>query len=194
MLPRKGVWVFLPLIGFIAMAILLASSLGKNTEDLPTALAGKPLPQMQLPSLLRKGNTVENSLFEGRWTLLNVWATWCPTCHIEHPYLLELAQRGVAIVGLDYKDEDAAAKNYLANLGNPYVEVPVDASGAYGLNLGVYGAPETYLISPQGDIVLRHVGEMNERVWQAKFLPLISEPLKVDSDARPETQSEKEAQ
>lgn len=192
MVPRKGVWVFLPLIGFIALAILLASGLGKNTEDLPTALAGKPLPPMQLPSLLRKGNVVDNSLFDGRWTLLNVWATWCPTCHVEHPYLLKLAQRGVAIVGLDYKDEDEAAKNYLANLGNPYVEVPVDASGSYGLNLGVYGAPETYLISPQGDIVLRHVGEMNERVWQAKFLPLMKDMPLLNEQSQ--AQSVQEAQ
>lgn len=173
MWPKKGAWVFLPLLGFIGLAILLASGLGEKTEELPTALAGKPLPVMQLPSLLRQGKTVDNTEFEGRWTLLNVWATWCPTCHIEHPYLLELARRGVAIVGLDYKDELGLAREYLASGGNPYIEVPLDVSGAYGLELGVYGAPETYLISPQGTIVLRHVGEMKERVWQEKFLPII---------------------
>lgn len=174
MWPRKGVWVFLPLLGFIFLAVLLASGLGKNTEELPTALAGKPLPTMQLPSLMRQGMVVDNSIFVGRWTLLNVWATWCPTCHIEHPYLLQLAQQGVAIVGLDYKDDEIAAKDYLANRGNPFVEIPMDVSGAYGLDLGVYGAPETYLISPQGKVVLRHVGEMRERVWQEKFLPIIN--------------------
>lgn len=181
MLPRKGLWVFFPLAGFIALAILLASGLGKNTEELPTALAGKPLPEMMLPSLLRQGTDVTNEIFEDRWTLLNVWATWCPTCHIEHPYLLELAQRGVVIVGLDYKDTDQDARDYLANLGNPYTEVPVDASGAYGLNLGVYGAPETYLISPEGKVVLRHVGEMREKVWQEKFLPLINAEKNVNA-------------
>ena len=89
----------------------------------------------------------------------------------------------VAIFGWHYNKHSVAARSYPAFLGNPYVEVPVGASGAYGLNLGVYGAPETYLISPQGDVVLRHVGEMNERVWQAKFVPLMKDPLQTQSEA-----------
>ena len=174
MWPRKGVWVFLPLLGFVLLAVLLASGLGKNTEELPTALAGKPVPTMQLPSLMRQGALVDTGIFQGHWTLLNVWATWCPTCHIEHPYLLELARQGVRIVGLDYKDDEQAARDYLANRGNPFIEVPMDATGAYGMDLGVYGAPETYLVSPQGKVVLRHVGEMREQVWREKFLPIIN--------------------
>ena len=173
MWPRKGVWVFLPLLGFVILAILLASGLGKNTEDLPSALIGKPLPAMQLPSLLRKGETVDNDVFKGRWTLLNVWATWCPTCHIEHPYLVQLARQGVHIVGIDYKDTPDDARAYLAERDNPYSEVAIDADGAYGLNLGVYGAPESYLISPEGKVVLRHVSAMDEKVWKEQFLPLI---------------------
>lgn len=171
MLLRKGLWVFVPLLAFMALAILLATSLGRDTETLPTALAGKPLPPMQLPSLLRQGQEVTNEIFHGRWTLLNVWATWCPTCYVEHPYLVELAQKGVAIVGLDYKDDAAAAREYLAKGGNPYIDVPMDQTGSYGLDLGVYGAPETFLIDPDGKVVLRHVGEMNARVWQEKFQP-----------------------
>lgn len=169
----RGIWVFLPLAGFVALALLLASGLGKDTSELKTALASRPVPAFSLPSLMRQGETVDPSVFKGRWTLLNVWATWCPTCHVEHPYLLELAARGIAIVGLNYKDEPDAAREYLANMGNPFVEVPVDQSGQTGLDLGVYGAPETFLVNPDGEIVFRHVGELNERVWAEKFAPYI---------------------
>ena len=168
---RKSLWVFLPLACFVALALLLASGLGKDSTELKTALADRPVPDFTLPSLLRQGATVSNQVFEGRWSLLNVWATWCPTCHVEHPYLLELADRGVAIVGLNYKDDSQAARAYLAERGNPFVEVPVDADGQMGLDLGVYGAPETFLVNPEGKVVLRHVGEVNERVWQEKFAP-----------------------
>lgn len=171
---RKALWVFVPLAAFFLLVVLLFSGLGKDTEELPTARAGQSLPAMQLPSLLRAGKIVDNSAFHGRWTLLNVWATWCPTCYVEHPYLLELAAQGVAIVGLNYKDEPAKAKQYLADLGNPYIEVAVDESGDYGFDLGVYGAPETYLINPEGQIVLRRAGDINERVWRDRFLPVIN--------------------
>ena len=85
--PRKGLWMFLPLLAFLGLAILLASGLGRDTEELPTALAGKPLPEMQLPSLMRRGTEVRNDLFAGHWTLLNVWATWCAPCVTELPSL-----------------------------------------------------------------------------------------------------------
>lgn len=169
---RKAWWGVFPLVAFIALAVLLASGLGRNTEELPSALAGKPLPAMQLPSLMRAGTEVNNELFLGHWTLLNVWATWCPTCYVEHPYLVKLAASGVRIVGLNYKDDDVKAREYLARYGNPYIEVPVDASGRYGIDLGVYGAPETYVINPQGKVVLRYVGEINDRSWQQRIAPV----------------------
>lgn len=172
-MPAKRAWLFLPLFLFLALAVLLASGLGRNTEELPTALAGKPLPAMALPSILRRDHVVTEEQFLGQWTLLNVWATWCPTCHVEHPYLLALAGRGVAIVGLNYKDDADKARDYLARMGNPFVEVPADVDGRYGLELGVYGAPETYLVDPDGQVVIRHVGDMNERVWQQKFAPVM---------------------
>lgn len=167
-----SLWIFMPLVAFVALAILLASGLGRDPELLPSALAGKPVPAFSLPSLVSDRTLTEEDL-RGRWQLLNVWATWCPTCYIEHPYLLELAAQGVAIVGLNYKDENQAAREYLAKLGNPFTEVIVDQDGQLGLDLGVYGAPETFLINPQGEIVLRQVGDMNERVWQEKFAPLL---------------------
>ena len=167
-------WVFLPLVAFVALAVLLASGLGRNPEELPSALAGKPVPEFSRPSLLND-RTLTEELLTGRWQLLNVWGTWCPTCYVEHPYLLELARSGIPIVGLDYKDEDAKARDYLAEYGNPFREVIVDADGQLGLDLGVYGAPETFLINPRGEIVLRHAGDLNARVWQEKFLPLLEQ-------------------
>lgn len=169
----KSLWVFLPLAGFVALAVLLASGLGRDPQALPSALVGKPVPAFSLPSLLTD-ETISDAALTGQWQLLNVWATWCPTCHVEHPFLLALAARGVPIVGLNYKDELPAAQDYLANLGNPFTQVVVDADGQLGLDLGVYGAPETFLINPAGQIVLRHAGDLNERVWQEKFQPLIN--------------------
>ncbi|WP_101674964.1 DsbE family thiol:disulfide interchange protein [Alloalcanivorax mobilis] len=179
-----SLWIFLPLIAFVALAILLASGLGRDPELLPSALAGKPVPDFSLPSLVSE-RTLSNQDLTGRWQLLNVWATWCPTCHIEHPYLLELAARGVPIVGLNYKDEDPAARDYLAELGNPFTEVIVDKDGQLGLDLGVYGAPETFLINPQGEIVLRQVGDMNERVWQEKFAPVLEKAGQQNAETVP---------
>jgi cytochrome c biogenesis protein CcmG/thiol:disulfide interchange protein DsbE len=169
---NKSGWLFIPLLAFVGLAILLASGLGRDTEELPTALAGKSLPTLQLPSLMRAGTEVNNELFLGHWTLLNVWASWCPTCYVEHPYLMDLADQGVRLVGLNYKDDLDKAREYLAKLGNPYIEVAVDESGSYGIDLGVYGAPETFIINPRGEVVFRYVGEVNERSWQQRFAPL----------------------
>lgn len=168
----KRVWTLLPLIVFIGLAVLLYSGLGKDHESLPSALAGKPVPSFSLPSLTSDHTYTEQSL-KGKWRLLNVWATWCPTCHIEHPFLMELAAGGMPIIGLDYKDDPAAARRYLAEMGNPYVDVMVDREGRFGLNLGVYGAPETYLINPQGEVVLRRVGNLDRRSWQQRFVPVL---------------------
>lgn len=169
---RLALWKLLPLAVFMMLSPLLYWGLWHDSEELPSALAGKPLPEMALPSLLRRGETVSNAFFTGHWTLINVWGSWCPTCYIEHPYLHALAQQGVRIVGLNYKDEPDKARDYLARLGNPYVEVALDESGQYGMELGVYGAPETFVIDPEGNIVLRYVGELNERSWAQRFAPV----------------------
>ena len=165
-------WRVLPLMAFVALVALLYFGLGRNTEEVPSALAGKPVPDMQLPSLVRQGETVTDEIFKGQWTLLNVWATWCPTCYVEHPYLVQLARAGVPIVGLNSRDEDGPARDYLARLGNPYIDVAIDRNGDYGVELGVYGAPETFVIDPQGHVVLRHAGDLNARVWEQKIAPV----------------------
>jgi len=169
---RLVLWAFVPLVFFAILAWLLASGLGRDTSEMPSALVGKPVPEFALPSLLEPGQTLTEEIFLGQPTLLNVWATWCPTCYAEHPFLLELAARGINVVGINYKDDQEKALQYLANLGNPYSSTVVDATGRLGLDLGVYGAPETFIIDSRGQVLLRHAGEINERNWAEKFLPV----------------------
>lgn len=171
----KYLWGVVPLVVFIALALLLNANLGRDTEAMPSALVGRSVPEFDLPALASNRDQYDQEIFKGRWSLLNIWATWCPTCYVEHPYFIELARSGVAIVGVNYKDDDDKARRYLAELGNPYTEVVVDKQGNLALDLGVYGAPETFLVSPEGKILLRHAGEVNAQVWEEKFVPLMAQ-------------------
>lgn len=169
--------LFIPLLIFIVLASLLYWGLGRDPNAMPSALVGRSVPQFSLPKLDTGGvggdqTLLDETLFSGQVSLLNVWATWCPSCRIEHPYLLELAAQGVPIIGLDYKDEDAKAQRWLWDYGDPYQQVIVDQNGSLGLDLGVFGAPETYLIDSQGIIRFKHVGVLGERVWQKQIAPL----------------------
>ena len=112
------------------------------------------------------------ALIDGKPLLLNVWATWCPTCRAEHQFLNALSGQGVRVVGLNYKDDRQKAVNWLDSLGNPYALSLFDGSGMLGLDLGVYGAPETFLIDGQGIIRWRHAGDLNARVWREQLQPL----------------------
>ncbi len=169
----KRLKLFVPLIIFLLLVPFLFVALGKDPSHLPSALVGKPLPEVNLPAL-SGGKIIERSGLLGQPFLLNVWATWCPTCINEHPYLMQLAERGIKIVGLNYKDEDAKAHEWLRRLGNPYQLNIVDADGRMGLNLGVYGAPETFVVDKDGIIRYRHAGDLNQRVWETKIAPIFS--------------------
>ena len=120
---------------------------------------------------------------EGQVSLLNVWATWCVACRVEHPYLKQLAQQGIPLFGINYKDNDVAAQRWLDELGDPYRFNIADHEGTLGLDLGVYGAPETYLVDATGVIRYRHVGVVDERVWKTVLEPLY-ESLIVESGAQ----------
>lgn len=170
----KRLKLFIPLFVFIVLAIFLYIGLGKNPNDVPSALVGKPLPVLSLPLLSQEGQISSSELI-GKPFLLNVWATWCPTCINEHPFLMTLAEQGVPIVGLNYKDDDNKAVRWLKQLGNPYTHNLVDADGRMGLNLGVYGAPETFIVDAQGIIRMRHAGDLNERVWASKLEPVFAD-------------------
>lgn len=170
----KRVLLFaLPLVLFLGLAAVFLSRLGEDPNALPTALAGQPLPAFTLPAL--DGGTLTQDDLRGP-LLLNVWGTWCPACYQEHPYLLELAQRGVVIVGLNYKDDPAAARAFLARLGSPYRQVIVDADGRLGLDLGVYGAPETFVIDAQGIIRHRITGVVTPDNFAREIAPLLQMP------------------
>ena len=131
---------------------------------------GQPLPEFDLQVL---GGEYRRSAsqWHGKPALLNVWATWCFSCRVEHPYLLDLAESGVTIYGLNYKDDPAKALTWLEELGNPYAETVVDIDGDFGFDLGVYGAPETYVIDAAGTVQYRHVGVVDERVWTEQLAP-----------------------
>lgn len=171
----KRIILFIPLLIFVAIGGLFYGSLGKNPEEMPSALIGKPLPEFALTEL--ESNTpITNKDLLGEAFLLNVWATWCKTCLYEHPHLLKLAKsQQIKIVGVNYKDESDKAKAWLKKLQNPYSVTIVDQKGSLGLDLGVYGAPETYLVDKNGIVRYRFAGEFNEQVWVDKFLPLIQE-------------------
>jgi cytochrome c biogenesis protein CcmG/thiol:disulfide interchange protein DsbE len=170
--------LYIPLILFLLLALALMWQLTRNADgDDPTrlesALIGKPVPLFKLESLDNPGTVYDQTaLADGKPLLLNVWATWCPTCRAEHQYLNTLAEQGVRVVGLNYKDDRAKAVNWLNTLGNPYALSLYDGSGMLGLDLGVYGAPETFLIDGHGIVRYRHAGDLNARVWQREVAPL----------------------
>tara|TARA_R110000868_G_scaffold364037_1_gene626497 strand:+ start:32813 stop:33361 length:549 start_codon:yes stop_codon:yes gene_type:complete len=147
-----------------------------DPQALPSALLNKPLPKFTLPKLENDQQVVQAEDLLGDIALINVWATWCPSCHIEHPYLNYLASKlDVVIYGINYKDENKEALRWLKNKGNPYRFNIVDAQGKLGLDLGVTGAPETYVIDHRGFVRMRHQGPMTGQVWSQKFLPLIEQ-------------------
>ena len=163
--------LFLPLLVFAVLAIFLFRGLWLDPREVPSALVGRPVPEFSLPSLTA-ARLLSPVDFSGQVGLLNVWATWCPSCRVEHPYLAQLAEAGVPIYGLNYKDQDTAALQWLQELGDPYQFNIVDREGSLGLDLGVYGAPETYLIDAFGIIHYRHVGVVDEGVWRSTLEPL----------------------
>jgi cytochrome c biogenesis protein CcmG/thiol:disulfide interchange protein DsbE len=161
-------WFGLPLLVFLGLLVIFYNALQNDPRLLPAARLDKPIPAFALPDLLHPDQTITQSDLKGP-LLLNVWATWCPACVQEHPFLLTLAGQGVRIVGLNYKDEPEAAAAYLDKHRNPYEQIILDVRGDLGFDLGVYGAPETYLIDAQGLIKYRHVGELNKQVWLKHF-------------------------
>jgi cytochrome c biogenesis protein CcmG/thiol:disulfide interchange protein DsbE len=169
----------LPLLALAALAFLLWRGLALNPREVPSPLVGKPAPAFSLPLL---ETTTGAKVFtpadmRGKVWLLNVWASWCVACREEHPVLVELAKSGVVpIVGLNYKDEPEAARAWLARFGNPYVKSAVDADGKVGIDYGVYGVPETYLIDAEGVIRFKQIGPVTPRIVEERIRPLLAPP------------------
>ena len=170
--------LFIPLFIFVVLAVFFfvvqkqIGSADYNPENMPSALLNKSMPAFELNDL-QTGAVVNGAVLKNKVALVNVWATWCPSCVYEHPYLVALAQQGVAILGVDYKDEPDKAKKWLAEKGNPYIAVLDDRAGKLGLDLGVTGAPETYVIDRNGIVRLRYQGPLDQRVWVEIFKPLL---------------------
>jgi len=158
--------VFIPLLIFVVVSVFLWRGLSLDPAELPSALIGKPVPAFSLSSVYDEARLLTEQDLKGKPALLNVWATWCPTCKQEHEQLNRIARdEGVTIYGINYKDDRSKAQDWLTRYQDPYAINIYDEKGTLGLNLGVYGAPETYLLDSQGVIRYRHVGEVNEKVW-----------------------------
>lgn len=169
---KKSKWVlFLPLVVFVALAGIFMLALKSDPSLLPSAKLDKTLPPFRLPGLLNAEEMITHTDIRGP-ALFNVWATWCPSCQVEHPTLVKLAGFGIPIYGLNYKDVRSAASKYLEIHGNPYIKNVFDEAGDLGLDMGVYGAPETFLIDANGIIRHRHVGVVDEKAWREVIWPL----------------------
>jgi cytochrome c biogenesis protein CcmG/thiol:disulfide interchange protein DsbE len=162
----------LPIVVFAALVGVLYVGV-KHSPDKSTmvsALLGKPAPAFELPVLGDASRKFSSSLLAGRPWVMNVWGTWCAECRVEHELLVDIArQNRVPIIGLNWRDEDAAALEWLAQLGNPYTIVAVDGDGRTAIDFGVYGAPETFFIDADGLVQYRHVGPMTPEVWEREF-------------------------
>lgn len=169
---KTGIFL-LPLVAFIGLAAFLYSGLFSDPSKLESVLVGREIPAFELPDLYAPDRIHDESIVGGQPMLLNVWATWCPTCYAEHTFLNTLRDQDVYIIGLNYKDESrAAAVNWLQDLGDPYQINLFDQSGLLALDLGVYGAPETFVLDADGVVLHRHVGDMNDRVWRETVAPI----------------------
>ena len=182
--------LFIPLVIFLAMSFLFFKGIGRENKDvLPSPLINQPFPSFILNQVEAEKQLTQEDL-RGQPMLVNVWATWCPTCKAEHEFLNELAAQGIRIIGINYKDDDEAAKEWLAAYGNPYDFNISDPKGKLGLELGVYGAPETFLVDGEGIIRAKHVGDLNPRVWEryANQFALMQAASRTDKEAEESVQ------
>lgn len=170
----KRALLFIPLVMLMGLFFLFNQMIGQDPSELQLARKGQPVPDFSLPELFNPQRLITAADLKGEPMLVNLWATWCPACRVEHPYLLKLHRENrVKLVGLNYKDDRDGAIAWLNDLGNSYQFVIFDEQGRLGLDLGAYGAPETYVIDAEGIIRYRHVGIINEKVWSEVLAPLI---------------------
>ena len=164
----------IPIGLFVLIGMLLAYGLRLDPRKIPSPLVDKPLPAFSLPTLEDPKKVVTNADLRGRVVLINVWASWCVACKQEHPILIELARRKqIALIGLNHKDTATDALNVLRADGNPYEMVIVDANGRTGIDWGVYGVPESFIVDKDGIIRHKFVGPITPRVWEEILWPLI---------------------
>ena len=163
---NKRLWVFIiPLLVFVVLVVMLFRQLGKPTEVNTSRVVGQPLPEFSLPLLSDTTRQMTKADLPNSPFLLNVWGSWCPTCYIEHPFLMQLHAKGVPMVGVNYKDELSDALAYLNEHQDPFIFSIQDLSGEYALDLGLMGAPESYVVGADGVVYKHIVGEVGEMNW-----------------------------
>jgi len=165
---------FLPIAAFLVLVVIFYNGLYKDPTIVPSPFIGKPAPEFAVPSLYEPDTLISNADMQGEVALFNVWASWCPSCVHEHELLMEIAAADtVPIYGLNWKDDRNDALVWLQRLGNPYTAIAHDPDNVVGIDWGVYGAPETFLIDADGIILHKLIGQMTPEIWQQEFLPLI---------------------
>ena len=162
------------LVAFVLLIVVLAFGLTRDPSQLPSTYIDKSAPAFDLPSLIVPERRVNNESFAGGPALINVWATWCVGCREEHPFLMQLAQRNpLPIYGINWRDERDTALTWLEQFGDPYVDSGFDNDGRVGIDWGVYGAPETFLLDANGVVLHKHLGPLNAAIWERDFVPLL---------------------
>ncbi|MDJ0941221.1 MAG: DsbE family thiol:disulfide interchange protein [Woeseiaceae bacterium] len=162
------------LAGFIVLLYFLSVGLTRDPGELPSTYIDKQAPEFDLPSLMEEGQRVSNAVFADGPTLVNVWATWCVGCREEHPFLMQLADsNAIPIYGINWRDDRPTALRWLVQYGDPYVDSGFDGDGRVGIDWGVYGAPETFLVDSDGIVLHKHLGPLTASIWERDFVPLI---------------------
>ena len=166
----------IPIVVFVLLGLLLAAGLkiSDHKMDLPSPLIGKKIPEFSLPALGQENVRITHEDLIGQPFLLNVWASWCPTCRVEHPFIEQLAASGrLRVIGLNYRDQPEDALAWLARFGNPYALNIADVSGRTAIDFGVYLAPESFLVDAGGTIVFKQIGALTPEIIETEILPLI---------------------
>ena len=176
MAKRVSPLVFAPPVIFVALAVLFYTGMGRDGQNtLPSTREGNPAPALEVTALGDKPPLTDEMLREGGVKLVNFWASWCAPCRVEHPRLVELAEDGVAIFGVNYKDDAQKGLAFLVELGDPYTAIGADTEGRVALEWGVYGVPETYVIDGDGTVVLRFAGPITTDAFESRILPAIEQ-------------------
>ena len=173
--PRaRRVFSFVPVIVFAALATVFAWGLTQNPREIPSNLIGKSVPQFNLPPVKGRALGLASENLRGEVSLVNVFASWCAECRLEHPLILQLKAQGVVTIhGLNYKDKPDDAARWLNTLGDPYTRTGADISGRVGIDWGVYGVPETFVVGKDGHVAYKHIGPLSAEVLEKTIIPLI---------------------
>jgi cytochrome c biogenesis protein CcmG/thiol:disulfide interchange protein DsbE len=165
----------LPLLVFLVVGVFLFLSLNSDPNKLPSPLVGKKFPIIEGTDFYSNETVKLNDLMDNNLALVNVWASWCVTCRKEHQVIMNIAKNNnLKLIGINYKDTKSDGEEYLKVMGNPFDEIVFDPNGEIGMELGVYATPETFLISREGLIIHKHIGEITKEIWNENFLPLIN--------------------